>query len=360
MSVTPSTNLLADLTIRRPVQDTLDVCTGGGLQALLCARHSARVVATDLNPRALEYAAFSAQLSGIDNVEFRRGDLFEPVEGEVFDLVVANPPFIISPDDSYAFRDSPLEGDEISRHTVRGAAEHLREGGFAVVLVGWGRAAGQDWSEPLRGWVEGLGCDAWLLHHTSSDPLEYAAGFNRPVAAVDPEGYATAVERWLEYDERLGFEAIGYGAVVLRRRSGDNWVRADALYRQQREPAGEHVARLFDARDLLDSLDGPDALLDAVLRTNERHRIEQVLRKRDDGYAVEAARAVLEDGLGFVASLDVNAAQVLVGLDGKRTVREVLDDARENVHPDITAEQFQEAALPVVRRMVELGFVLAA
>src|SRR5262249_41057278 len=151
---------------------------------------------TDLNPRALEHAAFSAQLSGIDNIEFREGDLFEPVGDELFELIVSNPPFIISPDDAYAFRDSPLEGDEISRRTVRGAAEHLREGGMAFVLVGWGRAAQQHWAEPLREWVEGLGCDAWLLHHTSSDPLEYAAGFNRPLATVDPEGYARTVERW--------------------------------------------------------------------------------------------------------------------------------------------------------------------
>jgi|tagenome__1003787_1003787.scaffolds.fasta_scaffold20976640_2 SAM-dependent methyltransferase len=360
MSVTPSTNLLADLTVRRPVQDALDVCTGGGLQALLCARHARRVVATDLNPRALNYAAFSAQLSGSDNIEFREGDLFDPVGEELFDLVVANPPFIISPDDSYAFRDSPLEGDEISRRTVQGAALHLREGGFAFVLVGWGRAAGQHWSDPLRAWVDGLGCDAWLLHHTSADPFDYAVGFNRPLAPIDPEGYATAVERWVEYDERLGFEAIGYGAIVLRRRTGANWVRADALHRPQTTPVGDLVARLFESQDLLEGLDGSDGLLDLVLRTNEDHRIEQILRKREDGYFVEAARAVLEDGLGFVANIDVNAAQVLVALDGQRTLRSVLDQARQNVHPDVSAEEFHEAALPVVRRMIELGFVLPA
>jgi SAM-dependent methyltransferase len=360
MSVTPSTNLLADLTVRRPVQDALDICTGGGLQALLCARHARRVVATDLNPRALNYAEFSAQLSGIDNIEFREGDLFEPVGDERFDLIVANPPFIISPDDSYAFRDSPLEGDEISRQTVLGAAERLREGGLAFVLVGWGLAAGQQWSEPLRAWVDGSGCDAWLLHHTTAEPLDYAVGFNRPLAPIDPEGYAAAVDRWLEYDARLGIESIGYGAVVLRRRTGANWVRADALQRPQQGAVGELVARLFDSQDLLDSLDGPDALLDLVLRTNMEHRVEQILRRRDDGYAVDAARVVLEDGLGFIANIDVNAAQVLVMLDGERTLRSVLDDARSNVGTEMPVEEFHAAALPVVRRMIELGFVLPA
>src|SRR5262249_28471521 len=86
MSVTPSTNLLADLTIRKPVESALDVCTGGGLQALLTARHASRVVATDLNPRAINFAAFGAALNGLDNIEFREGDMFGPVGDERFDL----------------------------------------------------------------------------------------------------------------------------------------------------------------------------------------------------------------------------------------------------------------------------------
>jgi len=358
MSITPSTNLLADLTVRRPVEDALDVCCGGGLQALLSARHARRVVATDINPRAVAYAAFSARLNGLDNVEVREGDLFEPVGDDTFDLVVANPPFIISPDAAYAFRDSPLGGEEVSRRVVRGSAARLREGGLAFVLVGWAHRRDGDWAEPLRPWVEGLGCDAWLLRHTSADPLDYAVGFNRPLAPVDPEGYAAALHRWLDYDQEQGIEAIGYGAVVLRRRSGANWVRADSLHQTPAGPAGDRVSRLFATQDLLASLDGPDALLDLVLATNPQHRLEQVLRPRDDGYRVEAAGVVLEEGLSFRAAIDMYAAQILVRLDGKRTLREVLEEARTEVQPDLPPDEFAAAALRAVRRMVELGFVL--
>ena len=70
---------------------------GCGIQALLAAKHSERVVATDVNPRALAFAAFNAALNGIDKIEFRLGDGFAPVEGESFDLIVSNPPYVISP-----------------------------------------------------------------------------------------------------------------------------------------------------------------------------------------------------------------------------------------------------------------------
>ena len=64
---------LSHLTVRRQVETALDVGTGSGVQALLAARHSDRVVATDLNERALEFAAFNAVLNGAENVEVRAG-----------------------------------------------------------------------------------------------------------------------------------------------------------------------------------------------------------------------------------------------------------------------------------------------
>ena len=89
---------LSNLTVRREVASALDVGTGNGIQALLVARHAARVVATDVNERALAFAEFNAALNGVANVEFRAGSFFEPVAGERFDLVVCNPPYVISPE----------------------------------------------------------------------------------------------------------------------------------------------------------------------------------------------------------------------------------------------------------------------
>ena len=73
---------LGHLTVRRPVERALDLCTGCGIQALLASRHAGRVVATDVNERALEFAAFNAAVNGVENIELRRGSFLEPVRGE--------------------------------------------------------------------------------------------------------------------------------------------------------------------------------------------------------------------------------------------------------------------------------------
>ena len=82
----------------------LDVGTGSGVQALLAARHARRVVATDVNKRALLYAELNAALNGLENIEFRRGSLFEPAGGEYFDLVTCNAPYVVSPENRWAYR----------------------------------------------------------------------------------------------------------------------------------------------------------------------------------------------------------------------------------------------------------------
>src|SRR6185295_16402497 len=96
---------LADLTVRRHVARALDMGTGCGIQALLAAQHAELVVATDVNERALAFADLNAALNDLDNVETRAGSFFEPVEGETFELVVSNPPYVISPEIAYVFRD---------------------------------------------------------------------------------------------------------------------------------------------------------------------------------------------------------------------------------------------------------------
>ena len=54
---------LAHLTVRRPVRSFLDLGTGCGVEALLASPHAERVLATDVSPRAVNFAAFNAQLN---------------------------------------------------------------------------------------------------------------------------------------------------------------------------------------------------------------------------------------------------------------------------------------------------------
>src|SRR5205085_7369665 len=174
LGMSAPTRVLANLTVRRHVDSALDIGTGCGVQALLAARHARGVTAIDINPRALEFGRFNALLNGFPDVEFRQGDLFEPVEGESFDLVVCNPPYVISPETDYAFRDSGLPGDSFCEGLVRRLPEFMNEGAYAHVLVSWVHE-GEDGERPLRDWVEGGGCDAILFHYVTHEPVAYVA-----------------------------------------------------------------------------------------------------------------------------------------------------------------------------------------
>src|SRR5208282_1012627 len=90
----PSSQTLSSLTVRRKGEHALDLCAGAGIQSLVAAAHCNDVIATDINRRALNFGEMNAQLNGIHKIEFRYGNLYEPVAGEKFDLVVANPPYI--------------------------------------------------------------------------------------------------------------------------------------------------------------------------------------------------------------------------------------------------------------------------
>src|SRR5262249_2865430 len=163
MGIAASSPLLAAMTIRRPVERMLDVGTGRGVQALLGAAHTGHVTGIDCNPRAVHFAAFNALLNGKANVAFLAGNLFEPVAGQVFDLIVCNPPFVIGPQASLRHSDSGLPGDEFCRSIVQAAPPFLSEGAYCQVVCNWAQTAGQDWKERLAGWLAGTGCAAWVL-----------------------------------------------------------------------------------------------------------------------------------------------------------------------------------------------------
>jgi len=351
---------LAKLAVRRNVDVALDLGTGSGLQALLAAKHCRHVVATDLNPRAVAFAAFNASLNEVDNIELREGESFAPVTGERFDLIVSNPPYVISPDSTYAYRDSKLPGDELCRRIVRKVPEHLAEGGFAHVLVSWAHALDRDWDEPLREWVAGSGCDAWLLHYRTTDPLGHALGWLRPLGEDDQPAFEAALDRWLDYFRERKIDAIGYGAVVLRRRAGGrNWIRAERLPLERLEPASAHTLRVFSANDRLTSLADEPAILDERLALTPEHRLVQTLVSRDGGFEVVEGTLELADGLRFTVGLDRYTTLLLPHLDGTCPLAEALERAAARLDlTDDGRQQFVPAALPAVRRLFELGFLV--
>ena len=86
----------------------------------------------------------NAELNQAGNIEWRQGSWYEPVAGEQFDLIVANPPYVLSPSSDYVYRDAGPAGGVVG-HVIAGAAEHLAPGGVACILANWPERD-DDWS----------------------------------------------------------------------------------------------------------------------------------------------------------------------------------------------------------------------
>lgn len=338
---------LAHLTIREPVECALDLGTGNGIQAILLSRHAERVIATDVNERALAFAAFNTALNGACNVELRAGNLLEPVAGQRFGCIACNPPYVISPDSLFTFRDSGLPGDRISEELARGLPALLEPGGFATLMASWVQSGTDPPARP-REWLAGSGCDAWILHTTTDDPLSNAAAWTRE--AVDgPEAFGAALDRWTVYYREHGIEAIAYGALVLRRRAGENWTRGASLPPRPLEPASNHLLRMFAGVDAAAA--GDEAVLELRVALAPAVRFEQVVAPAD-GWTVTGAALSLEEGLGFRADIDEPTLRLLRALD-----------ATTIAHDAVIASLGEEALLQsaaILRGMLETGFLVVA
>jgi release factor glutamine methyltransferase len=114
--------------------EVLDMGTGSGVGAVFAAKYARRVVAVDINPAAVRCAGINALINGVEGeIEVRHGDLFAPVQGEKFDLILFNPPFLRgTPTDD---RDRAWRSSDVAERFAGGLREHLRPSGSALVLL---------------------------------------------------------------------------------------------------------------------------------------------------------------------------------------------------------------------------------
>src|SRR5579859_1289640 len=224
LGVGGASTTLAQLTVREPVDRALDLGTGCGVQALHLSRHAGRITATDLNLRALEFARLTAALSlaeDADRIDLRSGDLFEPVRDTRFDLIVSNPPFVISPESAqgagrFIYRDASLPGDELCRRFLEQVPAYLAEDGYCQILANWLHVEGVDWRERVAPWVRGTGCDAWVVQREVQDPAEYAELWLRDSGDYGKPQYVERYQAYLDYFATNRIDAVGFGWITLR------------------------------------------------------------------------------------------------------------------------------------------------
>ncbi|MGL5867139.1 MAG: DUF7059 domain-containing protein [Dermatophilaceae bacterium] len=315
---------LASWTPRPRVARALDVGTGCGVQALHLRSHADTVVVTDVSERALGYARFNAALDGAA-WEVRSGSMLDPVADETFDLVVSNPPFVITPRTGdvphFAYRDGGGAGDDVVRQLIGSVAAHLVPGGIAQLLGNWEVPRGSSWAARVEGWLAGIGLDAWVVQRETQDPAQYAEtwardGGHHPGTA----DFGTMYAAWLDDFASRDVEAIGFGVVTLQRPRTDRPVFVDLMDVPWpvESPMGHRVLDGVLARTWLAEHDD-DAVLDTAWRCADDVHEERHYRPG----ASDPTAIVLRQGGGLRRQLvltTVTSAVVSV-CDGALTAR---------------------------------------
>ncbi|WP_433891406.1 DUF7059 domain-containing protein [Streptomyces sp. CA-111067] len=354
LGVGGASTTLAGLTVREPVGSALDLGTGSGVQALHTSRHASRVTATDVNPRALHFTRLTLALSGAPEADLRQGSLYEPVGDERYDLIVSNPPFVISPQGRFTYRDGGMAGDDLCRLLVQQSADRLNDGGWCQLLANWQHTEGQDWRERLASWVP-AGCDAWIVQREVQDVTQYAELWLRDGGdhRADPAEYAARYDAWLEEFEQRKVNGVGFGWITLRKSGGDrNAITVEEWPHPVEQPLGPHIAAWFSRQDFLRAHDDA-ALLGARFRLAPEVVQEQVgLPGAEDPEHVVLRSA---RGMRRAAVVDTVGAGFAGVCDGTLPAGRILDAIAQLLGEDPVV--LRDRTPESIRLLVEQGFL---
>lgn len=238
---------IARMTPRKRVGQVLDLCTGSGIHAIMASRHSDRATGVDISDRALNFSRVNAAMNGAaQGTRYVMGDLFKAVPGETFDLVIANPPWIATPNTNMElYRWGGETGEFITRQVVEGLPMHLNVGGTLSMFVIFPIIRGQDYLERFRSWLPSSGWGV-ALAESSATTLENFIRLHLE-AREDWGRYVQECATWMDAYDRHGIEAMGIGMAYVRRlpegRPGWGAVRRMAMSPVQ---IGDLVERWLD------------------------------------------------------------------------------------------------------------------
>lgn len=259
------------------VDRVLDLCCGSGIQGLVASRYANEVISVDINPRAIRFARFNAQLNGVNNIQVRLGDLYQAIDGQ-FNTILANPPFVPSPTQELGFRDGGTSGEEILARIISGSANHLMPEGQLFIVTDLVDV--QNYELKLNQWWKGGTAHKLVLSTADRDDLLFSvphchAAFNQTV-----EQYNTKLEQWVNNFHAEHLTAVNFGYILIRQSEA---IQSSSYYlrtiHNPTHPIHHEVESYFQHCDLLDRADVMNYYL--AIAPDLNFRLEMHPSKRD-------------------------------------------------------------------------------
>jgi len=355
MYLGPDTYYLARTTLHRPIRGALDLCAGSGVHGVLAAGTAERSVGVDISPRAVNFARVNAMLNDAWNAVFVEGDLFGPVAGERFDLIVANPPFVPSPVYELTYRDGGPSGADVLRRIVASLPDYLTSDGIAQIVTHVAEREGESYLDRIRRWLGSANINMHALRVGEEDVVGYAVSQTKKTFGEGYQRYAGKLVEWITNLRSQRFHRVV--AVVLTFQWNEEaphppWTQEDETKPPLRDMSDE-LARLLTAKrrvrklSSLRSLDGMRVGVPDDLLLVERRR------PTGTGFETKDFRVTFRDG-HMSPELDVKplVRDLLERVDNRSTVPQVIARLAEDTEQEASDidEQCRRAFLVMFER----------
>lgn len=352
--MTRETQRFLRLMPRESCDHLLDLCTGTGIAGLIAAAKFARqVTLVDVAARSVRFAEFNVALNALSNVRVLRGDVYERVAGERFNVIVAHPPYVPALETEFVFRDAGVDGEQVTRKVIAGLGAHLAVGGqffCDCMLTERGDITLEQRLREMLG-AESDEFDVVIAQGRSSDPLHYLSDQARA-------GYASfdMLARWSEILDELKIEQLVFVSLLVERRAN---ARPVITTRRALSPLTSAADMQWVLRWMVGtaSWDMADTrrLLSSRPRTLPRTELRSRSILQEGQWGVEECQLVTLAPFAVEAACPNWYATLLQFCDGRMTAREHLQYLRDtHAVPDTAPEDLFAS---MILQLVDAGLV---
>ena len=352
--ILPQGHAFLRLMPRDHCESLLELCGGSGVAALIGAqRFASQASVVDITDRSTRCTAFNAALNDVANLVALEGDLYAPVAGKTFDLIIAHPPYIPALESRVTFRDGGIDGERVTSRIFAGLADHLRPGGQCFVDCLMSSRGGVPIEQHVR---EMLGAssnefDVVVAQGATLDPLHFMLD-----QACEGLANFADLEQWHDTFRRLEVDGLVTASVLVQRRSTARPVITTRRVRSSLTSGGD-MQWMMRWMVTTASWSPSDELrlLSSHPRTLPRTELRSRSRLVDGQWCGEECLLVTLAPFAVEATCPSWYATLLQWCDGRMTAREHLQYLRDtHAVPDDAPE---EAFARMIRQLLDAGLV---
>ncbi len=232
---------------RKFSERTLDLCTGSGIQSIIASKYSKDVIAVDINPRAIRFARFNTQLNGINNIRVIKGDLYKSLPEIKFDTILANPPFVPSPDENMKFRDGGVKGETILSSIVKEASQYLTKNGRLYIVTDLVDV--EKYQPKLMNWWGNSPSKMMVLKTADRNEILFSVPHCHYPFNQSYNEYSSELIKWVNNFKKSNLNAVNFGYILIEK--SDNQIYFSKTISNPSTPIFNQTEEFFKQNDLL-------------------------------------------------------------------------------------------------------------